>query len=329
MNKKIFFSSIAPHRIDRENGMIKGVSLISIGLAKGHGVYVDEKTIDQVFELATEAETLKVKVDHGSGVLSTIGFLKNFSKDKEQVYGDLHIYESESQRDRIFEIAEKNPSHMGISLEFEFEIEKEKNKNFVRCTVLKTAALVSDPAANEALFENKLVEDVKLDNKEEEIISMNQKKKLSEDSTNDNDKKETTIDDLKKSIEDMGAVFSSRLAALEESAKDSEDPKATDKQDQPKPQNEEKSMSEDDVKKAAELAATEAVTKLAAQIGLKSLSAGVAQEKTEQTKKNFEELVAAKTIELGCKNKAMSFCMKNNVAEYSEYRIRFVDPTKK
>jgi hypothetical protein len=147
--------------IDADAGTISGVSLISIGEARGHRstesgmkLMVDQTTLKEVYDCCCEMGSVKVKVDHGSGILSTIGFVDGFGLREGKVTADLHIYDAEPQAQRIFEIAEKNPHHMGISLEF-MGVDQEdpmEKCSYARCTEVLTAALVSDPAANASLF---------------------------------------------------------------------------------------------------------------------------------------------------------------------------------
>ena len=113
---------------------------------------MDQTCLDQIFEFCQSSETIKVKIDHGSGVFSTAGYVDNFFREASRVTANLHIYETEDEAPRIFEIARTNPRHMGISLEFVGEDEIDGRKILARCSEVMTAALVSDPAANRSLF---------------------------------------------------------------------------------------------------------------------------------------------------------------------------------
>jgi len=153
MRREYYFADdFVQSRIDPNSGTILGVSLISKGEAKGHGCWIDDKTLDQVLMLAQRAGSVKVKANHGSGVLDTVGFVDNFRRFGEKILADLHIYKSEPERNRIFEIAQTNPSHLGISLEFSGQDEIKDGNCLARADELYTAALVSDPAANKSLF---------------------------------------------------------------------------------------------------------------------------------------------------------------------------------
>ena len=159
--EKLSKYAMNPPTIDADAGTISGVSLISIGEARGHRstesgmkLMVDQTTLKEVYDCCCSMGSVKVKVDHGSGILSTIGFVDGFGLREGKVTADLHIYDAEPQAQRIFEIAEKNPHHMGISLEF-MGVDQEdpmEKCSYARCTEVLTAALVSDPAANASLF---------------------------------------------------------------------------------------------------------------------------------------------------------------------------------
>ena len=150
-----------PPTINADAGTISGVSLISIGEARGHRstesglrLLVDQTTLQGVYDCCCQMGSVKVKLDHGSGILSTIGFVDGFGLGDGKVTANLHIYDAEPEAQRIFEIAEKNPQHMGISLEF-LGVDQEdpmEKVSYARCTEVLTAALVSDPAANASLF---------------------------------------------------------------------------------------------------------------------------------------------------------------------------------
>ena len=59
--------------------VIEGVSIISIGEAKGHGLYVDEQTLMEVKACAESYKGgVKVNLDHGAGIKDIVGFVNNF-----------------------------------------------------------------------------------------------------------------------------------------------------------------------------------------------------------------------------------------------------------
>ncbi len=156
---KPHFFKIGPGpTIDETSGTIRSVSLMELGNAEGHfdakgrQMIVDNTTLRQVYEYCVANGNLKVKADHGSGVMATIGWADNFSLTPTKVLADFHIYETEPQRPRIIEMAKKNPDHLGMSLEFGGKDEVKGDHCLARCDSVFATALVSDPAANKSLF---------------------------------------------------------------------------------------------------------------------------------------------------------------------------------
>lgn len=152
-----FFTSLAESKVDRETGVISGVSVISVGEAKGHGMFVDATTLEQVKLSAEQHEDgVKVKTDHWSGFNGIVGVIKNFSIDGDKLRGDLHLLENHEAREKVLEMAEKMPSQFGISISFSGEAETKeveaegvtREVKFARCESLEACDLVDSPAAN-------------------------------------------------------------------------------------------------------------------------------------------------------------------------------------
>lgn len=304
-------------RVDRDNGTIHGVSLIKMGPAIGHDEVVDATTLRQMFDLATEKGTLKVKADHNSGVLDTIGYIDNFSLSRDKLIGDFHLYDEvpDNQKNIIYRIAESNPDHAGFSVEFSGEPERINKVNYTRADELLTAALVSDPAANTSLFAK--VDDEKSKNDKRNTMAT-QITKLSDptagevknakpNGADDADQKTDANKSLFDMITDMAAKMTAmhdRMGAYEQAAGDGKNkgdqPPITDPKLQPKTQNdgtnfddkptddekeeaskgvdEKVSAKENQFARVAREAAEAAVTKLSAKMGFNSLKAAGASE---------------------------------------------------
>lgn len=151
------FSAITGSRIDREKGVIYGVSAITVGVAKGHEVYIDRTTLETVKQVASEfSEGIKVKFRHGktgefqSVLEETVGLLKNFVIDGDKVRGDLHLLKSLAAdvKEKAFEMAETMPSQFGLSIVFCGVNETIDGKKFLRCHELQSIDLTDKPAAN-------------------------------------------------------------------------------------------------------------------------------------------------------------------------------------
>lgn len=143
------FSALAPETV--EDKVIRGVSVITTGPAKGHGLMVDAETLAQVVQ-CSKARAVKVKMLHNSDLSQVIGTLKNFRIEGEKVLADLHLLSSAPARDFVLEIARTMPTAFGLSISFEGT----PDGNLARCSRLLSVDLVDEPAANpDGLFKEK------------------------------------------------------------------------------------------------------------------------------------------------------------------------------
>ena len=166
MESPILFHIPITGKVDRENHVIKGVSLITGDLeAEGHSLHVDDTTTDQILKCAKASGKITVKADHkgadGKTFTSIVGYVTNFSKEGKKVRGDLHLLESEALTPKIEEMAEVMPQNFGLSVAFKGPQKGEKigTKNFARCEKLQSVDLVENPAANpDGMFSAKAVD---------------------------------------------------------------------------------------------------------------------------------------------------------------------------
>ena len=117
----------AAARIDRESGLMTGLAVITEGEAKGHGVMVDEMSLQTVVD-AIGNEPQRAYITHSGALFNDrltreIGLFKNFRVDDDKVRADFEAFESFREDDkrkynRLFEMAEKAPSKMGLSIVF-------------------------------------------------------------------------------------------------------------------------------------------------------------------------------------------------------------------
>jgi hypothetical protein len=143
------FSALAPESV--EYRVLRGVSVITTGPAKGHGLIVDDQTLAQVVQCA-KARAVKVKMLHNSDLSQVVGTLKNFRIEGPKVLADLHLLSSAPARDFVLEIAQTMPTAFGLSISFEGT----PDGNLARCSRLLSVDLVDEPAANpDGLFEEK------------------------------------------------------------------------------------------------------------------------------------------------------------------------------
>jgi len=148
------FSHIATRQeIDTANAVIKGVSVIAKGEAKGHGLTIDGTTLEQIQSLASQfKDGLKVRFNHpaknGASVLSVAGVLKNFRRDNDNLRADLYLLKSEAETPKILEMATLMPESFGLSMVFSGKDEEKDGQKFARCSEIYACDLVDDPAAN-------------------------------------------------------------------------------------------------------------------------------------------------------------------------------------
>jgi hypothetical protein len=253
--------------IDAQAATITGVSVITVGEAKGHGMLIDAQTLLQVKSAAeTYSGGLKVKTDHYSGFNEIVGTLKNFRIDGDQLRADLFLLKNHDATARILEMAELMPDTFGLSISFSGQHEESEDGTvFARCSEIYSADLVDAPAANDAgLFS------VKVDS---------EKKAMDEKQIAD-----AIAAALAPVIEEMAAM-QAKLAALEYKPED-EAPKMEEGE---MPASEDEEKEDMSAKLAAELAE---IKSLVTNFGAKPVAVAVPVEaKTEEVKEptNFSE----------------------------------------
>ena len=145
------------NKIDRALGIIFGVSVITEGVAKGHGLRIDSKTLETVKEVASEFSSgVKVKLrhkqdgEHQDVILETAGTLKHFRIEGDKLRADFHLLKSLNKEisEKIFEMAETMPEHFGLSIAFSGVTEVKGEHKFARCEELQSIDLSDNPAAN-------------------------------------------------------------------------------------------------------------------------------------------------------------------------------------
>jgi hypothetical protein len=275
--------------------VIEGVSIISIGEAKGHGLYVDETTLMQVKECAESYKGgVKVNLDHGAGIKDIVGFVNNFRIVGKQLLGDLNLLETSPMRDYVLEISSKLPDTFGISIAFTGPIREVEGLAFASCTELYSADLVQTPAANATgLFSFTAKQVDKFPTQMEDA----------------------TIEIEPKEDEVSIADIVSRLAALETAFGDYKS-----KMEMPA----EEPAAEMKEEMAAELSV---ISKLEAKLdsiisnfGAAPVKASVIAEEKAVEKFDLKSVIVQKTEELGSRTEAIRFAMRNHREAYIEAR---------
>jgi Mu-like prophage I protein len=142
-------------RVDAQKGIIFGVSVISIGEARGHNMFVDRTTLEQFLKVAkTHKDGIKTKFgdDHKAGAKNINGTLRNFRIDGDKVRADLCLLKSDAHFTKLIEMSQEMPDEFGLSASFSGNHELVGNEVMVRCSEIYSVDIVSDPAANKSLF---------------------------------------------------------------------------------------------------------------------------------------------------------------------------------
>ena len=171
MDKKIYFETTTLSQIDKENGEIFGISVISTPEAKGHNLKIDEGSIQSFFD-AVDGKQIKAYNTHSNneGVGDVIGIWENFrieqSEEFTKLLADFSALESwrknkEEEYESFFELAEKAPETFGVSAEFigygiqynedgeEIEYDGESEGDvFARAKEVHAFSIVTEPASN-------------------------------------------------------------------------------------------------------------------------------------------------------------------------------------
>jgi hypothetical protein len=274
--------------------IIEGVSIISVGEAKGHGLFVDATTLQEVKACAESyAGGVKVNLDHGAGIKDIIGFVDNFRIVGDKLLGDLNLLQTADRRAYVLEIAEKLPDTFGISIAFSGPVREIDGKSFASCTELYSADLVQTPAANPTgLFSFQAVDKIS-----HQMEDAPEKPEME----NGND-------------EDPMKEVMSRLAALETFVAD------YNKKMEDGEKEEEKEMAEEEKEDAALSRFESKLDQIISNFGAAPMKGSAAVEEKKDQPLDLKALITAKTSELGSRTAAIKFAMTAHPAEYIALR---------
>jgi hypothetical protein len=310
---------------EMEENDFGGVSILEIGEAKGHDLFVDKMSLEKAMEIMKQAPNgVKVKMNHGSGLDAVVGFARNARIEGDKLVADLKLLKNSPHYGLIKEMADEAPDQFGISLAFVNESETIEGKDYIRPQSIASADLVSSPAATNGLFE----EVVKFMQKfgymaggkaipvdlPEAVVEGDGLTKQGETMEN----KEGY--DYKKDMDEIKV----RLAALEDAMKPKEEMvKEEEKKEEVKAESAPAIVieKEDEEKEDEGVEMAEVVKKVLTQFGIKPIPASPAVEAPVEKKeepKNFEALVSAHPEYKTSKLKAMKAVMLSNPNEYAE-----------
>jgi hypothetical protein len=274
--------------------IIEGVSVISAGEAKGHGLFVDRITLQEVKACAeTYAGGVKVNLDHGAGIKDIVGFCDNFRIIGDKLVANLNLLQNAERREYVLEIAKKLPDTFGISIAFSGPVREIDGKRFASCEELYSADLVQTPAANPTglfSFEAKSVD------------------KFSSDMEDEKTQAEEIVKEDEIDISDI----LSRLSALETAFGDYK----TKMEEMP-----EEKMAEEKKDEETEMSKLSAkLDTIISNFGAAPMKGSATAEEKPAAKFDLKALIENKTSELGSKTAAIKFAMTNHSAEYIALR---------
>lgn len=163
-------------RVDRENKIIRGYSVMTLGEAKGHGMFVDETTLEQVLQLGNASPAgIKTRIRHptrmtdamGKSVVvhdgfgRTVGKTKTFRRDGNRVIADLHLSPAAFRAPEgdfgtyMMELAASDDDDtFGASPEVGYVKQKVAGSTLpaMRVKEMPAIAIVDDPATNKGFF---------------------------------------------------------------------------------------------------------------------------------------------------------------------------------
>jgi len=298
---------------------MSSVSILEVGEAKGHDLFVDAVSLSKALDLMKLAKNgTKVKMDHGSGLSAVVAFARNPRIEGGKLVADLRLLRSSPHYGLIKEMASEAPDQFGVSLAFVNESETIDGKDYIRPQSIASADLVSSPAATNGLFEEMVKFMEKLGYVQGgKTVPAVAKEAVVEAPLDKKDK--TNMDDqYMKDIEDIKV----RLGAIEAAMKPKEEMQKEEMADEAPKIVIEK---EDEEKEETKEEMSEVVKKVLTEFGIKPIPASpsieVPSEKKEEPK-NFEALVAAHSDYGTSKLKAMKAVMLSNPKEYTEALTR-------
>lgn len=254
-------SPIGSGKIDEASGVIRDVCIATSGVpVEGHGFedeasgefvqfWADQETLESMLACALSVgEPLKAKLEHGTGLREIIGTYSNWRIDGEKLLADFAAAptcEAET-RNHIFWMAKTMPSQFGVSVTAVFTKRRSGLSAFLRCTELRSADFVDEPAINASLFSKNAGQASPLNSKqEEEIMNEEQLKKLKAEIRAEvaTENKEAIAEAIKEALPGIveEVVAASKLSAEEE--KPEEKTEAEEKPDDEKLEKQELSKS--------------------------------------------------------------------------------------
>ena len=160
-------------RVDVQEKVLYGAQVAMMGEAKGHGMLLDDTTLNQIVDLGNaKPNGVKVRFGHPSMCTPAIGtFLgvrKNFVRDGNNVRADLHMSKAADpdKAKHVMDMAMYAPDQIGNSVVVTCDLEYQTDENgaikkdesgndllpIMRITALEAVDVVDQPAAGDGMF---------------------------------------------------------------------------------------------------------------------------------------------------------------------------------
>lgn len=147
-------------RVDIEKRVIHGAVILKTGDARGHGLHIDETTLDQVVALGNAApDGVKARFGHpgpmADGIGSFLGRWKNFHREGDTVRADLHLSEAADpvKAEHVLKMARLEPDMIGNSVSIQAAREARRGGvPALRVIALEAVDVVDEPATGAGMF---------------------------------------------------------------------------------------------------------------------------------------------------------------------------------
>lgn len=328
-----YFQVLPTGTVDHDAGTIKGVSVLSIGPALGHGITIDEEGLKQCLAACERRGNVKLIDRHDAEFDGIVGSLSNFRIEGDQVRADAALLDTHPMRARVLEIATKLASEFGLSIECDgnhADNPDGKGKLF-RCTDVDAVALVPRPAANKSgLFSAR-----KFDTKPK-TATRTKMSKLKTALANfvkalnleEGDQLDNVLDAIVEAVQEQQPSVEDRLKKLEEAtapkAEPTEEEKAKLESDEKAAADEKAKADEDKMTALAEKIADSKITKFTAEIGIRRApGSGAGFVATNDSKTSFETAIKTQ-LEAGAKDRptAIARLAKDKPEIYNDARAK-------
>tara|TARA_R110002020_G_scaffold287788_1_gene503237 strand:- start:4613 stop:5719 length:1107 start_codon:yes stop_codon:yes gene_type:complete len=122
--------------VDEETNTLKGIQVINMGVALGHGTYIDRQSIEMLYALA---EGTEVKSYFGHPAMCSprigtdLGVMSNFALNDTGITADMRMFKAAMKEGGngvfVMDMAQNDPDHIGNSVEM--RIQKEEREEII------------------------------------------------------------------------------------------------------------------------------------------------------------------------------------------------------